>query len=160
MTLGCSNWTICSPQNLFYTNKFPLFNRPHAAFPFSCIQRKGHLTVDPKSEWEKVCMTLGHSNWTIWSQLNLILENKFPLFNRPHAAFPYSCMQRKGTLKWTPKANEFFINFQPSLTGRSQAAGKKYAGQEQQSLTWKRKDRRARDGARPFHSTHPEKIVA
>ena len=28
-------------------------NKWHAAFPFSCIQRKGHPTVDPKSEWNQ-----------------------------------------------------------------------------------------------------------
>ena len=29
---------------------FHFINRPHAAFPFSCIQRKGLPSVDPKSE--------------------------------------------------------------------------------------------------------------
>ena len=28
-------------------------NRPDAALPFSCIKRKGHSTVDPKSEWHQ-----------------------------------------------------------------------------------------------------------
>ena len=32
---------------------FQFFNKPDAAFPFSCIQRKGHPTVDPKSEWHQ-----------------------------------------------------------------------------------------------------------
>ena len=110
MTLGHSNWTICSPRNLFLQNGFPLscqatcsislslhvvkwailnasqkwmtpvprgewprgiqigpfavhktyfckmdfhFFRSHAAFPFSCIQRNGAPTVDPKIEWHE-----------------------------------------------------------------------------------------------------------
>ena len=28
-------------------------NRSHAAFPFSCMQRKGHPTLDSKSEWHQ-----------------------------------------------------------------------------------------------------------
>ena len=34
MTLGLSNWTISSQQNLFLKIKFPLSSKPHAAFPF------------------------------------------------------------------------------------------------------------------------------
>ena len=50
MTLRHSNWTICSTLNIKSQNEFPLFNSPHAAFPFSCMQRKGHPTVDPESD--------------------------------------------------------------------------------------------------------------
>ena len=32
---------------------FHFINRPHAAFPFSCIQRKGHPSVDHKSDWHQ-----------------------------------------------------------------------------------------------------------
>ena len=34
MTLAHSNWTICSPLNLFYTDEFPLFPKPDAPYPF------------------------------------------------------------------------------------------------------------------------------
>ena len=32
---------------------FHLINKSHAAFPFSCIPRKGQPTVDPKTEWHQ-----------------------------------------------------------------------------------------------------------
>ena len=53
MTLGHSNWTICSQQNPFLRYKFPPFHQRHAAFPFSCMQRKGQPTVDLKSGWHQ-----------------------------------------------------------------------------------------------------------
>ena len=34
MTLAHSNWTICSPLNLFSTGNLPLFQKPDAAYPF------------------------------------------------------------------------------------------------------------------------------
>ena len=34
------------PIKLPLPNEFPLFYRAHAAFPFSCMQRKGHRKMD------------------------------------------------------------------------------------------------------------------
>ena len=83
MTLGHLNWTICSPQNLFTTVKFPLFQKSDAAFLFSCMQGNGHSKIwIPKVTDIKGCTTLGHSNWTSWSTQNLFLQNRFPLIEQ------------------------------------------------------------------------------
>ena len=64
-------WTIWSPQNLFSSNKFPLFKgqMQHSLFlhahPLS--PRNRMPKTDSKSEQSdnKECMIMGHSNWTI-----------------------------------------------------------------------------------------------
>ena len=106
MTLGLSNWTICSLQNPFCVSKFPLFQKSDAAFPFSCIQGKGHSKMDPNVSETMGSMTMGHSNWTICSLQNLFCVGKFPLFQKPDAAYPFSCMQGKGHSKIDPKVSE------------------------------------------------------
>ena len=128
MTLGHSSWTLWSPLDLFLDGEFPLhwqatwsmslfqhaekkwmkrrgiwpwfiqvgpfrvhkiyfwivnfhfIIKPHAAFPFSCMQRKGSLNWTPKVNETKGHMTLGHSSWTIWSPLDLFLDSEFPLY--------------------------------------------------------------------------------
>ena len=32
---------------------FHFINKTHAAFPFSCMQRKGHTTEDLESDWHQ-----------------------------------------------------------------------------------------------------------
>ena len=55
------------------------------------------LVIAPqKGNGTNGCMTLGHTNGLILSLQNLFLHHEFPLFHKPHAAFPFSCMQRKG----------------------------------------------------------------
>ena len=39
--------------NRGYKINFHFTNKPHAAFPFSCKQGKGHPTVDPYDEWHQ-----------------------------------------------------------------------------------------------------------
>ena len=80
LSLGHSNWTICSPGNLFLKSKFPLFKKPHAAFPFHACRWKGTPYWTPKVNGKKGCMTLGHSNWAICSPRNLFLHSRFPLY--------------------------------------------------------------------------------
>ena len=53
MTLWHSNWTICSQQNLFYAGKIPLCQQATCSISLSCMQRKGHPTADPKSDWNQ-----------------------------------------------------------------------------------------------------------
>ena len=48
MTLGDSNWTICSPQNLFSRSKFPLFKDPDSAFPFPACRLPSR---GPRAAW-------------------------------------------------------------------------------------------------------------
>ena len=67
-------------KTYFCKMNFHFINRPHAAFPFSCIQWNGHPTMYPIVSDTKGCMTLGHSNWTICSPRNLFLQNEFPLY--------------------------------------------------------------------------------
>ena len=101
-------WVIQIGQ--FATNKtyfcktdFHFFNRPHAAFPFPASREKGNPQWTPKVSDTKGCMTLGYSNWPICSQQNLFLKPQFHLINKPHAAFPFSCMLRKGQPTVDPK---------------------------------------------------------
>ena len=118
VTLEHPCWTIWSSRKLFWKINFHFHNKPHAAFPFpACrerdtlhwnpkvnyikgystslflMQRNGHPTVDPKSEW---------GAWPCGINLHFI---KF--INKPHAEFPFSCMQRRGDSTvhsaWTPK---------------------------------------------------------
>ena len=35
-----------------------------------------------------------HSKWTFWSRQKLLFEIILPFVNKPHAAFPFSCMQQ------------------------------------------------------------------
>ena len=52
VTLGNSNWTICSPHNLFSMSKFPLFHKSDAAFPFpACKLSAAALAARPISKW-------------------------------------------------------------------------------------------------------------
>ena len=67
MNLGHSSWVIWSPQNLFLQTGFRLYYKAICSIPFSCMQRKGHPTVDPKSEWNQGVDYLVHSNQTICS---------------------------------------------------------------------------------------------
>ena len=43
----------CSPQIPFLQNSFYFLTTHMQYFPYSCMQRKGHPTVDPKSECHK-----------------------------------------------------------------------------------------------------------
>ena len=67
-------------KTYFCKMNFHFFNRPHASVPFSCMQRKGHPTMDPKKDDPKGYMSPGHSNWTICSPQNLFLQDEYPLF--------------------------------------------------------------------------------
>ena len=53
---------------------------------------KAHTSTLTKCQWiYKGCMTLGHSNSTIWSPHKQFFPNEFSLFKRSHAAFPFPC---------------------------------------------------------------------
>ena len=67
-------------KTYFCKVNFHFINRPHAAFPFSCIQRKGHPSVETKSDDTKGCRTLGHSIWNNLSPQNIFLQSEFPLY--------------------------------------------------------------------------------
>ena len=76
---------------------FHFFNRPHAAFPFSCMQRKG----TPYSGPQKWMTARGVWPWGIQIGPFAVYETYFCKMNfhfihKSHAAFPFSCMQRKG----------------------------------------------------------------
>ena len=83
-------------ETYFSNMNFHFFNRPHAAFPFSCTQWKGSPQLTSKVNETKGCMTMGHSNWTICSPWTQFLQYEFHFINRPHAAFPFSCIQWNG----------------------------------------------------------------
>ena len=83
---------------LSYMN-FHFINRPHAAFSFSCMQRNGYPTLDPKVNETKGCITLGHQVGPFWLHKTYFCKTNFHFINKPHAAFPFSCMQRTGN--WT-----------------------------------------------------------
>ena len=58
---------------------FHFIYKPHAESHLSCIHWKGQSVMNQKVNESKRCMTLGHSNWTIWSPRNPFLLNEFPL---------------------------------------------------------------------------------
>ena len=64
ITLGHSNWSICSPRNLFLQIEFPLYWQATCRIPFSCMQRKGHSILDPKCEWHPGAFKLDHLQCT------------------------------------------------------------------------------------------------
>ena len=85
----------------FWKANFHCINKPHWAFPFSCRHRKGHATVDPESGPHKWMTQRGARPWGI--QVGPFGVNQtyfcninFHFIHKPHAAFPFSCMQRKG----------------------------------------------------------------
>ena len=95
----CIDGTIFCMQYIHYINK------SHAAFPFSCMQRKEQPTVDPKSKGAQgVCdpgaFKLGHLQSTkpfFACETSTLLTSHMDHF---------SCMQRRDSLQWTQKSKE------------------------------------------------------
>ena len=76
--------------------------KSHAEFPFHCMQRKGHSTMDSKSEWlhgphEPGIFKLDH--FESWKSIFY-----FHFTYKSHAAFQFHCTQRKGHSKLYPKS--------------------------------------------------------
>ena len=99
------------PVSLEGDVNFHFINKPHAAFSFSCVQKKGNLPMDPKSEWHQ-----GVWPWGIQIGSNAIYKTNFwnvnfLVISQPHGAFSFTCifMQVKrnayiGAQKWmTPR---------------------------------------------------------
>ena len=85
---GQSNWTIWSPQNLFLKSEFPLYQQ--AAFPLSCMQRKGDPAVDPESERQQGGYDHGAFKLDQLESMKLIFEKKISIFLTGHMQhFPF-----------------------------------------------------------------------
>ena len=98
---------ICSLWTYFCKINFHFINSPDAALLFSCIREKGtpQWTLNVH-DIKKGCMTLGHSNWTIWSPWNLFLENfnfhhmhHFHFCHAPHTV--HASHRGIGNSQWT-----------------------------------------------------------
>ena len=87
LTMGHSNWTICSLLNWFCSKEFPPIYLLYWERPFLITPERGRsrgwkwkkrnsLKVDETQGF----LTLGHSNWTICSLLNWFCSKKFPPF--------------------------------------------------------------------------------
>ena len=99
MTQRHKNWAIWSPQNLFLKNRFPLCKQAGCIcnISLSCMQSKWYIGS------QKWMMPRG-TPWGI--QIGAVGARKkyswkvyFPFINKLHAAFSFSCMQRKGDPK-------------------------------------------------------------
>ena len=61
-----------------YRNLSFCHNMQH--FPFPAYSEMDTPLYTPKVNKTKGYMTLGHSNWIIWSPRNPFLQNEFPLY--------------------------------------------------------------------------------
>ena len=59
-------------------------NKSHVAFPFSCMQRKGHPTVDPKRGWQKGVYDLGAFKLDHWGSTKPIFTKRISTFSASH----------------------------------------------------------------------------
>ena len=86
MTLGHSNWTICSLLNWFRSKKNPPFypashNKPVLITPRKRKERaESEKKEPPKVNETQGFLTPGHSNPTIYSLLNWFCSKKCPPF--------------------------------------------------------------------------------
>ena len=107
MTLGHSNWTICSPQNQFFKCKFHFINKPHEAFPFSCMQRKGHPTMDLKSDRHQGVFDPGAFKLDHLQSTKPIFAIRISTSLTSHMQhFPILACREKGIPQWTPKVTD------------------------------------------------------
>ena len=105
MTPGHSNWTICSLWNLFLQNGFPLYSQATCSSSLFLHQVKWA----PLSKPQKWMTPRGVWLWDIQIRSFAVYETyfckmNFHFLNKPHAAFPFSCMQRKGHPTVNPKS--------------------------------------------------------
>ena len=109
LTLGNSNWTICSLLNWFCHIKFPLFYPApminHFLLPWRPVAEKGN---HPKVNETQGFLILGHSNWTICSLVIWFCHITFPPFypaphNKPFLITPTEKGLKMGKRK-SPKS--------------------------------------------------------
>ena len=87
---------------------FHIFDKPHAAFPFSCIQKKGHLNSGHKINDVRGCMSLDNQIGSYAIHISYFWKINFHFFNKPHAGFPFFCIHRKGHLTVATEVNDIW----------------------------------------------------
>ena len=115
-TLGYSNWTICSPQNQSVPIKFPLYQQKWNAacglliathmqhFIFPAYRKKAHHGGLQKWMTPRCLLPLGIQIGPFAVHKTYSCKINFHVINKPHAAFAFSCIQRKGHPTLDPKS--------------------------------------------------------
>ena len=108
MTLVHSNWTLCSPWNLFLQEEFPLLYQATCSIPFPRMQRERALH-NGSQNWMRA-----RALWTCFIQVGPGKVHKtyfwkiYSHFIRSHMQhFPFPACREKGIPQCTPKLIDF-----------------------------------------------------
>ena len=90
-------------KTYFFKINFPLINKPHAAFPFSCMQRNGHPSMYPKSEWHQGVYDPGAFELDRLQSIKPIFERwNSTLLTSHMQLFPFPACREMDTPQCTP----------------------------------------------------------
>ena len=94
-------------KTYFCKMNFHFINKPHAAFPFSSMQRKRHPTVDPESEGHPGVHDPGAFKLGHLQSMKPIFASKISTLLPGHMQhFPFPACREKDSPQWTPKVSD------------------------------------------------------
>ena len=94
-------------RKFFWKVNFHFIRRPHAAFLYSCMQRKGQFSVDLKWEWDHGVYDSGVPELDYFESMKPILPKWISTFLTSHMQnFPFPAYSEMGTPHCTPKVDE------------------------------------------------------